>query len=994
MLIPRIHNRVPGRAFRRRAAALLLLGVALRCAALTDQPIQFAIEARMLSPALIQLSQQSGIAIAFSDKLTRELPAPRVIGTLSTADALDLLLQDTALDWELVNQRIIAIYDRSCDANIVPDPDCATAEQALTRYPVYVPGIEETFIYGKRLTGSRIRRINYERVAPVDVLSAPDIELSGAQTLGELLKFVPAVSGSSTSTAITNGGDGTATVTLRGLPASNTLVLINGRRVANDGLAGESVDLNSIPPAAVERIEILKDGASAIYGSDAIAGVVNVIMKRDFYGVLAETFYGETGDGDLDTVTHTLQYGGAVPNGSYLLSATLYRQDPIFSRDRRVSRNADTRPLGGSDQRSSATPDARLTGPGGAALIADGAGYRPATADDLFNFGEYTSAVAALERNSVYGSLSYDFSERVVGNLDVSYVETDSTGTLAPTPVFTAFEQTSLPVAADNIYNPFGVVIDDVRRRLLEFPERTQRNSSEVTRFSAALEGLYADWNWELAYGWSRSEAREETRNLVDAARLQRGLGPADRCRGPSVDGCVPIDLLGPSGSIDRQQVDFLRARGEVSGYFRLSSISAYLSRALLRLPYGRGDIAFGFEHRREATSKRPEGLLATTPTIGATNFEATRGSREISEMYTETILPAWKSADGLLELDLEAALRYSTYSDFGESIDPRVGLSLRAGPALLFRTSYAEGFRAPSLNELYEGRTEDQAFLSDPCQDPANVGVLPGCAQQADPSRNQFLTIRGGNPDLDPESSRTLGLGVVLTPRQVPGLTLSLDLFDISQRDVVDASAQFIVDQNAANGRFANRVQRDEDGNLLLVQANNLNVGNRDLRGMDLALNYQRDSVWGKFTLSGSAAFIDRYEASLDQGSERVDLAGTFRDPASEGLGGIPEWKAQLGVHWSHRRWQGNYQLHFVDAMREAVPGTDRSREIDAWMVHDLQLSYKFPLLNGLRWTLGLDNVFDEPAPLVASAFNDNIDGRTHELKGRFWYTKLSQRF
>jgi iron complex outermembrane recepter protein len=122
--------------------------------------------------------------------------------------------------------------------------------------------------------------------------------------------------------------------------------------------------------------------------------------------------------------------------------------------------------------------------------------------------------------------------------------------------------------------------------------------------------------------------------------------------------------------------------------------------------------------------------------------------------------------------------------------------------------------------------------------------------------------------------------------------------------------------------------------------------------------------------------------------------LAGTFKDEASEGLGGIPEWKTLLGLRWTQDRWLGSYQLHYVDGMREKLPGTRNSRNIDSWAVHDLQLGYKFDLLEGLRWTVGVDNLLDEEAPLAASAFNDNIDGRTHELKGRFWYTKLSQRF
>ncbi|TDG15874.1 TonB-dependent receptor [Seongchinamella unica] len=863
------------------------------------------------------------------------------------------------------------------------------------KYPTYVPGIEHTYVYGSRITGSRIRRTGYNAGAPVDVLASPDIELSGAQSLGELLKFVPAVSGNALSTAISNGGNGTATVTLRGLPASNTLVLVNGHRVANDGLAGESVDLNSFAPAAVERIEILKDGASAIYGSDAIAGVVNVIMKQDFHGFLAEGYYGRSQEGDLDTSTATFQYGTGLPDGSFFISASLYQQEPIYSRDRDVSASADTRAIGGSDQRSSATPNARLTLPSGETLIAQGNGYRSATPEDLFDYAPYTTAVVPLERSSVYTNTSYDFSESVTGFIDLHYVETESQATLAPTPVFTAFEQNPLVVAADNIYNPFGVELSDVRRRLLEFPNRRQLNESETTRFSAVVEGLLADWNWDFGYNWSMSKAVESTRAIVNADRLARGIGPADNCQGPPVDDCVAIDLIGPNGAISPAQVNYIKARGEVSGYSKLSGFSANFSRALSGLPAGRTDLAFGLEHRWESTSKRPSDLLANASTIGASNFEATSGSRTVSEVYLETLVPLWKAGDGLQSLDLEAAIRVSDYSDFGSTTNPKITLRWQANPSLLLRANYAEGFRAPSLNELYEGNTEEQAFIDDPCTRAANVGVLPGCKALADPSRNQFLTVKGGNPALRPETSDSYSLGLVWTPGSVQGLVMSADYFHIEQENVVSSSAQFLVNQNARNGAFTDRVSRDDVGNLTLVTANNLNIGERRVRGADLAATWHLPQrPWGQISLKLNSTWIRDYQARLDATAPTLDLAGTFRDEASEGLGGIPEWKSQLSLSWRQDRWKGSYQIHHVDSLSETIPGTGQFRKIDAWTAHDLQLSYTFDILQGLRLSLGIDNLLDEEAPLASSAFNDNIDGRTHELKGRFWYTRLSQRF
>lgn len=956
---------------------------------------QFAIDAKYLPDALIQFSQQTGRAIVFPDNITRNIVAPPFIGQGTISAVLSILLQPSELTWELVDGHIIAILEARCEESDALADNCASSEEVLSKHPVYDPGIGQTYVYGTRVTGSRIRHTRYEKASPVDIISAPDIELSGAQSVGELLKFVPAVSGNSISTAISNGGNGTATVTLRGLPSSNTLVLINGRRVSNDGLAGESVDLNSIPPAAVERIEILKGGASAIYGSDAIAGVVNIIMKQDFNGLLAETYYGETSRGDLQTRTQTVQYGTALPNGSFFINISDYGQGDIASRDRRVSRSADNRSVGGADLRSSATETARVRLPDDTAVILDQGQYRTATDEDLFDFRAFTTAVVPLDRTSVYSNASYDFTERISGLFEFQYLESEAEATLAPTPVFTAFERIPLTISQTNEFNPFGVDIEDARRRLVELPPRLQKNNSQVTRFSAVIEGLFEEWNWDISYNWSRSEATETLFNLVNADNLQLGLGPAQSCEDLLNGNCVPVNLLGPAGSITPTQLDFIRARSKVSGYSKLSAISLNVSKESLNF-HGRSfALALGAEYRNESTSKKPSNSIAAINTLGGSNFEPTRGDRQIAELYAETLVSAWESADGSYSLDLEAALRFSDYSDFGSTTNPRLGLRFAANSSYLVRLNYSRGFRAPSLNELFRGASESQAFLDDPCTQAENVDVLPGCLQQADPTRNQFLTVIGGNEELEPEESKSYGIGLLWTPSEFPGITASVDFFRLNQDNVVDSSAQFIVNQNALTGSLGNQILRDSMGNLQLVEATNLNVGKRKISASDFSLTYHHQKrPWGQLSFTASATYIHKYKSKLDATAPELDLAGTFQDEASEGLGGIPRWKGQLGVQWNNKRWRGSYEMHFISSLEEVIPGTTERRDIDSWTVHDVQLSYKFKLLKGLRWTIGVDNLLDEEAPLATSAFNDSIDGRTHELKGQFWYTKLSQRF
>ncbi len=945
-----------------------------------------------LSQALIQFSHQSGLAIVFPDRLARGLPAQELRGNMSAEAGLKQLLTDTELAWRMVDGRIIAIYDARCELT----NSCPEAEQLMLRNPLYIPGLEELYVYGSQVTGSRIRRNHLQGSAPVDMITAPDIELSGAQTIGEILRRLPAVSGNSLSTSIANGGDGTATVTLRGLPASNTLVLINGKRVANDGLAGESIDLNTIAPASVERIEVLKDGASAIYGSDAIAGVINIIMKRDFYGLLLEHFSGTAEQGDGRTNTTTIQYGTGFRHGSLFVSASHFDQSEIHARDRDISASADGRSRDGADLRSSATPDARVTLPSGETVIRDAltGEYRPVGNNDLYNFPDYKSSLVPSQRDFLYAHASYDFSEQITGALELSYSETKSRANFSPTPVFTAFENQPLNIAEDNIYNPFDTELNDVRRRLSELEPRRQDNNSEVERIALVLQGLHGGWDWELSHSWSRNKAREVFRGAINADNLARGLGPAENCQGQAIDGCVPINLFGPPGSIDQEQLDYLEITTKVTGETKLSSYSFTAARNLFSLPYGIVDFAMGLEYRDESTSKKPDTQLSTGAVIGGNNFQPTHGGRDVFEAYFESIAPLWHSCDEGAQLDFEIALRYSKYSDFGDITNPKYGLRWQISDSLMVRATHSQGFRAPTLNELYQGRSEIQAFLTDPCALTAGAALLPGCEQAADPTRNQFLTVSGGNPELRPEKSRGYTLGLVLTPQSMEGFHASLDFYDIETSQVVDSSAQFILNQNAAFGRFADRVQRNENGDLQRIEATFLNIGERRVQGMDLHAGYvmpTRD--WGQFTIGFGASHISEYTLQLDDSAPTENLAGSFVDPASEGVGGLPRWKGNLGIQWARHRWRGNYDLHFVSGMDERIPNSLRTRRIDNWVVHDLQFSYMFKVLKGLRWSLGVDNLLDEEPPFAASAFNDNIDGRTHNLRGRYWYTKLSQR-
>ncbi|QHQ40887.1 TonB-dependent receptor [Microbulbifer hydrolyticus] len=887
----------------------------------------------------------------------------------SIAPALHQLLERTTLTFTHTGTNAIAVVARS------EDSEDEAAESPL------LPA-EEVTVTGRNLTGSHLRHLKLDSYAPIDVLAQPELEITGAQTIAELLKFLPAVSGNSTSTSVTNGGNGTATVTLRGLPASNTLVLINGRRIVNNGFGGEAADLNTIPLSAVDRIEVLKDGASAVYGSDAIAGVVNIILRRDFDGLSVNSYYGQAERGDQQTNSYSVTWGAGDDDRHLMFSLADYRQGEIYSRDRALSASADNRARGGTDLRSSASPQGYIALSDGVVTSTEN-GYDTWTPEDLYNFREYTSALVPSERQSLYVAGNQNLSESVEAYAELMAIRTRSESTMAATPVFTRFDNGDLTISADQIHNPFGEEITDVRKRVLELGPRVQYNSTDTWRLNTGLKGTVEDWQWELTAAAHYTRAKERLSNLINPNRLSTGLKGADVCNADA--GCVPVNLLGPSGSIDQAQLDYIRGENRVSGATRMASLT-YVANG----PLGHnraGDIlaAAGVEIRREAidfTSTDASGLSL----IGGVASGAAQGERLIGEAFGEISVPLIAKS-----LWLDGAVRYSDYSDFGSTANPKMALRWRPWPSLLLRASYATGFKAPTLVDMNQTGSQSQEFLFDPCTN-SNAASLPGCNGRADQARIQYLTEFGGNPDLQPETSDNRSLGIVWTPGDFTGFHASLDLFDIRQNDVIDTNPQYLINQNALNGLFSDRVLRDDKGDITRVVATRLNIGAREVRGVDASMRYQYQSrELGLIRWSINSSHMASYLNQLAPGSPVENLAGTFVDSASGGAGSLPEWKANTGIYWKRGRWEGGYTVHYVDELEESFTLNNESvtRSIHSWSTHDLQLAYGVPL--GFRFAIGIDNLLDNAPPFAASAFNDNFDARTYDLAGRYWYTTFS---
>ncbi|WIO74176.1 TonB-dependent receptor [Porticoccaceae bacterium LTM1] len=977
------------KGFRHNRLATGLL-CALLCGSATaglHDAYEITLPSQSLKETLVKLGEIAKISIIFSDRTVTKLDSTAISGNMTIEQALQLAIEGSDLELQVISPRAVAIVSAKTE-HVVSESTPDSNEELFY--------IEELMVSGRKVTGSRLRQADLNGFAPVEILSGTELRMSGAESLSDLLKYIPVTSGNSTSTAVSNGGDGTATVTLRGLPASNTLVLLNGQRIASNGFGGKSVDINTIPTAAIERIEILKDGASAIYGSDAIAGVVNIILHKQFDGLQLETYYGQSGHGDNGTITTNAVWGRQGSKGSYMIALNHYEQDGFNSRDRELSRDADSRPLGGIDKRSTATPSARITIDETTMIVKEGTSgdsssdFREATDEDLFDFLDYTSSLTPSQRTNLFINGEYEISERIIGSLSASYTHTKSKITFAPTPIFTAFEDTPIMVAADNPYNPFDTEIGDVRRRMLEVGERAKFNKNRAARISLGLRGHLEDWEWATTANWSRTSANEEFTGLINADRLRQGLGSPDQCS----EDCVAINLFGPTGSLDQEQVGWIKTGSTSTGETELRNLTVDLNTWLWDLPAGEVGLAFGGEMRHESMNITPDQLATQNNLIGGHNFTSSSGTRNVFEAYMEWMVPLLSEKPWVKDLDFSLALRHSHFSDFGNSTNPKASLRYQSNEDWTFRATYATGFRAPSLIELYKGASENQSRLSDPCSKPENVGVLPGCQQQTDPLRMQYLTQLGGNATLKPEDSNSYSLGTIWQPVELGSLSITLDYFHIQQSNVIDANAQFFVTSNATTGEYGDRVFRDANGEIIRVISTMANLGEREVTGLDIGASWSLGlGEYGSIATNLSATHLMEYLSQSSPLSPAEDLAGTFEDDAADGQGTLPEWKTHLNIYWQHLHWEAAYSLNYVGSLTETIPGSELRRSITSWVTHDVQMSYQ-TLQGKARLTLGIDNLFDRAPPFAAAAFNDNFDARNYDATGRFGYAKITLKF
>lgn len=908
------------------------------------------------------------------------------------------------------------------------------------------------------VTGSRIRGASVETQQPILTMTRESLEKQGFSSVADVLNNLtsagsPAISRSESLASGENVGG--YYVDIRNLGAERTLVLMNGKRLgaSTSGLQ----DLSQIPMSAVERIEILKDGASSIYGSDAIAGVVNVITRKNFDGGEANVYVGQYGKGDGDTETYSMTLGARGERGSLTLSAEYSKQDPVWAKDRWYSRDGSLGPNSTSADWSPISQNGswcnpalydctkssavwQTLNPGGNPKNPND--YHAITEDEFANSNEQMTLLTGVKRKSVYINGTYDFTDSISLNTDVLYNERQTFQQIAGYPYQSASNSIKTPLSAASAFNPVGQDVS-FRRRLWEVP-RTTDSQLKTLRFAPTLTGFFElggkTFDWDVGALWNRNESIKSNRGDMSLIGARQALGPSfidaggvARCgtaANPILGDCRPWNPLLPygvdgQGSLANQELqDFLFPTFTTRGVTKTTSFTANLSGSIVTLPAGDLGFALGVEHRKEEGSYVPDAFAQSGQSTGL-GQKPTRGEYDLNEVYLELNVPLLADMAFAKELTLNVASRYSDYSNFGGTTNSKFGLTWRPLDELLVRGTYAEGFRAPTISDLYGGLSSSFESYIDPCgvKAPGSVAGNAACSGAGVPanyvqlgqagkecstlpcqSGDQFIS--GANPNLKPETSKSTTFGLVWSPRWVQGLDVSLDWYkyEISDMIIADSVDRILRDCYVlGNSERCSSVTRAADGHVSAITYGTANLGKMETEGYDLGIKYRLPELAiGQFSIDWTTSYTAKYDEQRQNSDGDNIMVGRVSEP------GLFRVRSNLGVNWQYGDFGVNYTARYYSGMKEScisladgwcdAPNhmangeTDPLRHTGSNTFHDLQVSWKAPW--DATIALGANNVFDHKGSLQYSAPNSSFAYYGGFDVGRFLYMKYTQRF
>jgi outer membrane receptor protein involved in Fe transport len=1023
-------------------------GILVFSSAEAFEELSHDIAAQPLAQALGEFAEQTGLQLIYVSEIAATQASQGAPRGLAAPDGLRQLLAGTGLGFEFLNDRTVRIVggpscalQSGCGA-----PPSGTAAQPPKGPSALSPldSLEEVIVAGPRWWLDP-----KAGPAPVTVLDRRDIERGGESSIGDVLQKLPMTTGSLVNTNANVGlepradrvvrGDGSVRFSIHGLPA---VTLLNGRRLPNSGFGADaSVDLNTLPMSFVERVEVLAGGASAPFGADAVGGVVNIVTQPSQQGLELRGSRTVTDHGDGEIATGQAAMGFDLLGGTWSVGVDYVDQHGV-TMDRRsysalpyliIDGNGTVAPVGFNNlprEGGFYVPEGNVLGlapgfytPVPGANLQTPNGYRPYVRErDGFNPAPYHYLQTPNQRVSLWLLGSRPLGETTNLFLEGFLHQRESAQQAAPAYYMT---RTGMPtesgIPADNHYNPFGVDVPFLQRRLGEADNRRFEQDVELWRALIGLEGRLDRWTWELALQGAESRSVEVEKGSFDLDRVLTALGPSGPdasgrivCGAPDpstglvpadsiIPGCVPIDFFGGAGSVTEEQLAYVMPRP----FINRGTNEQRLAEFVLSGPGGgllgrELQWTLGGDYRYESGSLAPDPLREVAPLGLSYPMLQLGGSQEASELYAGVQIPLLHDRRWARDMTANVGVRWSDYSTFDQNVSWQAGLRWQAATELTLRANYADVFRPPSLAELYSPQVHGESLELDPCgNEPTDTqranceanGVPGGAYEQ---EGEGFMLFTGGNQELEPETGHSIGVGLVYTPAWAKGLSASVDYFQVELADYIwQASPDQVLYECAERGirSACEAISRTPDGRVSQLLAINENFGLLDVRSFDFAINWASATRLGDVNSSLLATYLERWDWHPIPGGEVYSRAGNFN------AGARPRWRAAGNVDWRSGPWMASYAVEYIGSYSETVfdwAGFGYvfeyfERRVEPVMYHDIEAGFSFD--SGVTVRAVITNFTDEDPPYL-NVGPANTDVTTYRLLGRSYFLELRYQF
>jgi outer membrane receptor protein involved in Fe transport len=910
---------------------------------------------------------------------------------------------------------------------------------------------EDRYLEEVIVTGTHIARRDVNTPSPLTTIDAEFIEFTNQPTLEETLNQMPQVF-PAYGRSSNNPGNGTAEINLRGFGAGRSLVLLNGRRVAPSG-PGNAVDLNNIPRFLIERVEIITGGTSAVYGSDAIAGVVNFITRSDYTGLGMEAGISITEEGDAETYEINAAYGHELSNGAGNIAfyANYVERKPLLTGEREFTYYAWVDDWEGNliQGGSSRVPAGNVkwpavdfgSGPNWVTFDPDGTPREWDDDSDWYNYAPVNYLQIPLTRYAVGALGHHDLFESSEFYFEAAFIRNESGLNLAAVPGDMYLEvNLDNPVLTPEARAWFeeyyacapNLACIQFARRFIEVGERTNNNERDYARVVAGLKGEFGNgWNYDGWVTFTDYSASYFLLNDVSRSRLQQGMlvDPlTNECYDPS-GGCVPLNVFG-EGNLSEEGAAFIRHAPYENNTERTFWLaSAYVSGSPLATWAGPVDVALGAEWRSDDTYFISDDALFTGDALGWGGEAPISGVERIYEFYGEALVPLLSGKAWVENLELELGARYTKTNHSAGYWTYKAGFRWDIFDGLSLRAMHQKSIRAPNSKELFEEQGRWEWFLfagnyADPCSassDPVGNGNVEKCLIQGLPEDQigvfegtKFYTVDfygGGNPDLLPEEAETWTSGFVITPASLADWVFTIDYFQMEVTDTIGEIFADVIcfDPNNTEHAFCENLVRDATGNVAEIWEFTSNRGLLETRGVDTQIQYRTDLPdW--LALPGRGAGLNvnlfwthviSWKSQENPASEIYQCAGLFGWPCMNDSN--PENRVTTNFNYLSGSFEAQLTWRWIDGMDSAAPLASylfgvadpdlAAPTVSDRHYFDLGLAYSFRDRYQLRF--GVSNLLDTgPVMMADQTWSNNTDDSLYDVFGRSYYLRLSARF